>query len=173
MSYGRRIDTLVIHCAATPDGRWASVLDVDYWHGRAGFRRQPASEVARKHNPELRHIGYHWVIYTNGGLATGRHPSEVGAHARGLNAASLGLCLVGTSRYSPAQWEQLAAQVRHLCALYHVPLQHANAANGWRGVCGHRDAGANKTCPGFDVAAWLAADLQPRPENILTEAPTP
>lgn len=42
MNYARRIDTLIIHCAATPNGRWTSVLDIDYWHKQAGFKRASA-----------------------------------------------------------------------------------------------------------------------------------
>lgn len=165
----RHIDSLVIHCSATPDGRWHSTLDIDYWHGQAGFRRAPRTDEARKYNPGLAHIGYHWVIYTNGGLATGRHPSEVGAHARGHNARSLALCLVGTRQYTAAQWSQLRQQVEYLCRRYGVPLQLATADTHWRGICGHRDTGANKACPGFDVAAWLAAGMQPLAEHLLVE----
>lgn len=169
MSYLRRIDSIIIHCAATPNGRWTSVLDIDQWHKEAGFRRAPKTDEARKWNPELYHIGYHWVIYTNGGLATGRHASEVGAHARGHNGNSLSICLVGTDQFTALQWDQLAQQVRYLCAKYGVPLQHANSDTYWRGVCGHRDTGARKACPGFSVEQWLANGLQPQPENVLTE----
>lgn len=164
----RPLDTIVIHCAAVPNGRWTSTLDIDHWHQQAGFRRGAAFA---SHNPELRHIGYHWVIYTNGARATGRHPMEAGAHARGFNARSLGLCLIGTDRFTPDQWAALADQVQHLCRVYHIPLQLATAANGWRGVCGHRDTGANKLCPGFAVADWLAGGLEPLPGHVLEARP--
>lgn len=171
MSY-RHIDTLVIHCTATPNGRWASVLDIDHWHAQRGFRRTPPDEASRKFNPGLPAVGYHWVIYTNGGLATGRHPVEVGAHARGLNARSLGLCLVGTDQFTPLQWTQLRQHVEYLCGKYHIPRELATAETYWRGICGHRDTGAKKDCPGFDVGAWLADGMQPRAENILIERRT-
>lgn len=161
----RPIDTLVIHCSASPNGRWQTVADIDQWHGERGFKRNAAA--AEGWNPTLRHLGYHWVIYTNGGLASGRHADEVGAHARGLNARSLGLCLVGTDQFSVAQWIQLRSQVDHLATRHRIRLQPATEANGWRGVCGHRDTGANKRCPGFDVAQWLAAGMEPQPANIL------
>lgn len=168
MSY-RHIDTLVIHCTATPNGRWTSVLDVDHWHAQRGFKRNPPPGEAQKFNPSLPAVGYHWVIYTNGGLATGRHPVEVGAHARGLNARSLALCLVGTDQFTPLQWTQLRQQVEWLCGKYQLPRELATAANFWRGICGHRDINPSKDCPGFDVGAWLADGMQPRPENILIE----
>lgn len=169
MSYLRRIDSLIIHCAATPNGRWTSTLDIDYWHQQAGFQRQPRTDEARKWNPSLSAIGYHWVIYTNGGLATGRHESEPGAHARGHNANSLSICLIGTDKFTPLQWDQLAQQTQHLCRRHGIPIQHASAETYWRGICGHRDTGANKTCPGFDVAAWIEGGMQPNPDNVLIE----
>ena len=165
----RHIDTLIIHCSATPNGRWHSTLDIDYWHGQAGFQRQPKTDAARKHNPGLPHIGYHWVIYTNGGLATGRHPTEVGAHARGHNARSLGICLIGTDKFTGLQWTQLRQQIDYLCAKYGVPRQLATAETYWRGICGHRDTGAGKTCPGFSVPDWLAGGMHPMADHLLVE----
>lgn len=170
MNSARRLDTLVIHCAATPNGRWHTVQDIDHWHRQAGFSRRPATAEARAWNPELTAIGYHWVIHTNGALATGRHVSEVGAHARGFNAASLSVCLIGTDRYTTLQWMQLEAQVRHLCTRHGIPLRLAEAGNRWRGVCGHRDTGANKSCPGFSVGDWLAGDMQPPAAHWLEES---
>lgn len=167
MATTRRIDTLVIHCAATPNGRWTSVLDIDHWHAEAGFRRTPSTPEQRDCNPGLPHIGYHWVIYTNGGLATGRHVSEAGAHARGLNASSLGICLIGTDSFSLVQWSQLRQQVEYLCKKFGIPLEPATADTYWRGVCGHRDTGAKKLCPGFSVSDWLAGGMQPLAGHIL------
>jgi len=162
----RPIDLIVIHCSATPNGRWTSTLDVNHWHAQRGFKRAEAA-VAR-FNPDLGSIGYHWVLYPNGARATGRAPDEVGAHARGVNSRSLGLCLVGTDRYTFPQWGALLDQVRHLCGKYSIPLQHADAANGYRGVCGHRDlANVNKTCPGFEVADWLENDMLPLHDHLL------
>ncbi|MCC4116370.1 N-acetylmuramoyl-L-alanine amidase [Aromatoleum toluclasticum] len=166
MNTTRTIDLIVIHCSATPNGRWTSTLDIDHWHAERGFRRDPSA--AARFNPDLRSIGYHWVLYPNGARATGRHPSEVGAHARGVNSRSLGLCLVGTDRFTYPQWGALLDQVRHLCATHRVPLQLATAATGYRGVCGHRDlAGVNKACPGFDVGDWLAGDMLPLRNHLL------
>lgn len=167
----RDISLIVIHCAAVPNGRWTSTLDIDHWHRQAGFRR--SADASARYNPQLAHIGYHWVIYINGGRATGRSVDEVGAHARGFNARSIGICLVGTDQFSQAQWEALADQVRHLCACHGIPLQLASAANGWRGVCGHRDTGANRICPGFSVAEWIAGDLAPLAAHVLAPPATP
>lgn len=170
MVTAREISLIVIHCAATPNGRWTSAEDIDQWHRLAGFRRTPTLPDARKWNPDLIAIGYHRVIYANGAPATGRHLSEVGAHARNFNGRSVGICLIGTDQYSRAQWETLADQVGTLCAKYAIPRQFATADTGWRGICGHRDTGANKLCPGFSVADWLAGGMKPLPGHILQES---
>ena len=40
-------------------------------------------------------IGYHWVIEADGSLHKGRLESVVGAHCRGHNGDSIGVCVVG------------------------------------------------------------------------------
>ena len=145
-----------------------------------------AAWVAR-HNPLLKHIGYHYVVDVDGRLWPGRHLAEAGAHAAGHNARSVGICLVGgledEGLYTPAQWQTLAQLVQRLAQHFGIPLQLP--AQGRGGVCGHRDLGGDvgpdltgntkparmlKTCPGFDVAAWLAAGLVPAERHVLGPA---
>lgn len=166
----RLVDLIVVHCSATPDGQWASTLDIDGWHAESGFRRGEAWRA--RLNPQLGHIGYHFVIYVNGGIATGRHLGEAGAHVRGHNLGSIGICLIGTGRYTRAQWSALSALI--------VQLRHAYPDAR---VCGHRDLSPDidgdgtvepsewlKTCPGFDVAAWLRAGMLAPAHSVLGEA---
>lgn len=165
----RPVDLLVIHCSATPNGRWVSTLDINHWHAERGFRRQGAF-LARQ-NPALGAIGYHFVIYTNGAIATGRHLDEVGAHVKGHNARSVGVCLIGTDRYSRAQWAAAAALIERLIKTYPAAR-----------VTGHRDLSPDregdgtvepqewlKTCPGFDVVAWRRADMLAPAAHLLEE----
>ena len=92
----------------------------------------------------------------DGTLDSGRAEDETGAHAAGHNARSLGICLAGTGRFTPAQWQSLSTLVRSLHA------RHPAAR-----LCGHRDLSPDrngdgvvspaewtKTCPGFSVADW-------------------
>ncbi|MCB1908106.1 MAG: N-acetylmuramoyl-L-alanine amidase [Rhodocyclaceae bacterium] len=170
MLSARRIDLIVIHCSATPNGRWVAPADIDAWHRERGFHR--ADEARRSYNPDLTAIGYHWLILPNGGRPSGRHPFEIGAHARDrrANHRGLGLCLIGTDRFSRPAWEALADQVQFLCDKYRVPRRFAQQSNDWTGVCGHRDLGAPKACPGFPVAEWLAGGLEPLAGHILESA---
>lgn len=179
----RRIDLLVIHCSATPDGRWVWPADIDHGHRQRGFRRQ--EEARREWNPEFTSIGYHWLILLSGGRATGRHWTEVGAHAtqQHANSRSLGLCLIGTECFTAEQWAALADQVKFLCDEHRIPRRFANARNGFTGVCGHRDLSPDidgdgvvepheflKTCPGFSVGDWLAGGMRPLAGHVLEAA---
>lgn len=153
----RRIDTLIIHCSATPNGRWNTVEDIDAWHRDRGFRRNP--RLIGRNQPKLTSIGYHFVIYTTGAVVIGRGLEEVGAHAAGHNAHSIGVCLLGTDRYSPMQWASLAANVSGL----------QDRIKGLR-VIGHREVNPHKECPGFDVKTWLRIGMAPLVNHILEPA---
>ena len=60
--------------------------------------------------------GYHYGISGDGTLHKGRASEKIGAHARGRNRDSIGVCLLGDfSKYEPT-FEQLAA----LGELYHA-----------------------------------------------------
>lgn len=156
----RKIDTIIIHCSDSPNGRTlfsgklgdksfvTPVQEIDRWHAQRGFERRP--EWRRLHNPSLSSIGYHFVIYTRGAVATGRHVDEVGAHCQGYNATSLGICLIGKDAFTASQWLALKQLVESLKKTY--PAAH---------VIAHHDLNSSKTCPNFNVAAWLESGMNP------------
>ncbi len=178
----RSINLIVIHCAATPNGKPFTAADIDAWHYERGFRRTLAFRERQEMN--LQSIGYHWVVYTNGAVANGRHLDEVGAHAKGHNASSIGICLIGTDKFSAAQWASLR---NNLCATARTlatarglgdkvfgRLSPGEALALYRKmdvrILGHRDLPeVHKQCPGFDVAAFLAGGMQPLAEHLLEE----
>ncbi len=143
----RNITEIIIHCTATPNGRWNTVEDIDLWHRERGFRRDP--KLVGFNNPKLTSIGYHYVIYTTGTVSIGRGEREIGAHCQGHNANSLGVALLGTDKFSPAQWASLRANVEGLLKRYPDATVH-----------GHREFSA-KDCPGFSVAKWRAGGMAP------------
>jgi len=169
----RPLHALVVHCSATASGQSIgadAARVIDGWHRVRGFRR--THPVRHAHQPHLGHIGYHYVVDVDGRLQQGRHLKELGAHVAGHNTGSVGICLVGGSepqaRYTAAQWATLANLVTLLRFV-------APAA----GVLGHRDLFPDrngdgrvdrhdwlKTCPGFDVAAWLSNDMRPLPQHV-------
>lgn len=181
----RSINLLVIHCSATANGKSlaggnaGSTGVIDSWHSTRGFRRAPAA--MKLFNPSLKAIGYHYVINPDGSVLTGRSPAEVGAHAVNANANSLGICLVGTDKFTTRQWEELLKLVTFLCDKHRIPFAPARRAKDALsdGICGHRttspDKNGNgkvepfewlKTCPGFDVDLWLKARA-PAANNVI------
>lgn len=129
-------DLIVVHCAATDPDQDIGAAEIDAWHRQRGFDR----------------IGYHFVIRRNGFVEPGRDITEVGAHAKGYNWKSVGICLVGGGRqepvgdYTPAQWDSLRGLVVELKKVY--PEAE---------VLGHRDLpDVKKACPVFDVRSWWA-----------------
>lgn len=191
----RTINLIVVHCSATPDGdglyrgpRGASTSKtpasiIDGWHAERGFQRTHPN--AQHWNPELQHIGYHFVISCDGSFLTGRSEEEVGAHAAGFNAHSLGICLTGTDKFTQAQFDRLAELLTWLTKQHRITLR-APVINGGTlvdGICGHRDLSPDKngnghiepfewlkTCPGFDVSAYLARGMKPASEDLYTGA---
>lgn len=165
----RPINLIAIHCSGTENGVPVSVQTVDRMHRerKPPFRRDP--RWCARQNADLTAIGYHFVVYINGALATGRHLDEQGAHVAGHNINSLGICMIGTDHFTRWQWEMLKANVLAMKKRY----------PGAR-VCGHRDLSPDidgdgtiemrewiKICPGFNVADWLAGNMEPLAGHIL------
>lgn len=166
---------------------------IDAWHAGRGFHRNPAA--VRAFSSKLPSIGYHYVIDLTGEVWSGRALTEVGAHAAEFNSHSVGICLVGgaerEAQYTAAQWKSLQQVVAMLLTDYGIPcaapkrVPDKTAKLGYRmfgGVCGHRDLSPDgdgdglvepfewlKTCPGFDVRAWLANGLQPLAKHVYQE----
>lgn len=179
------INKIVIHCSATKNGvrlrsrEMSAAQRIDGWHAQRGFKRHPSRISA--FNPHLKHIGYHFVIDTDGKVETGRQIGETGAHVRGHNTQSIGICMVGGlnddgrtsseknhSRFTAAQWEALHQLLRQLESRYPEAK-----------ICGHRDLSPDlnkdgvvskqewlKTCPNFDVWEWLDSEQVINAEHL-------
>jgi N-acetyl-anhydromuramyl-L-alanine amidase AmpD len=129
----RSINEIIIHCADTPNGKEFHNTDIDRWHKERGWSG----------------IGYHYVICIDGSVEPGRPLEVSGAHAEGHNSKSIGICLIGKNRFTPAQWEALKELVKDL-------EEDWPAAK----VIGHYEVASNgKTCPNFNVSDWSHAYL--------------
>lgn len=110
-------------------------------------------EIRRWHkNKGWADIGYHAVIRRNGTIELGRPWHVKGAHARGHNHNTIGICLIGgidaykrpVANFTAAQEQSLALLVAGLKTVYKVNK-----------VIGHNDLTDRKACPSFNVAQWL------------------
>ena len=133
----RKITELIVHCSATPEGKSFSVADIDRWHRQRGWNG----------------IGYHFVIYLDGSIHTGRRLSQIGAHCKGHNANSIGICYIGgcnSDGKSPKDTRTAAQKTALSTLLKELKKQFPNAS-----IHGHRDF-APKACPSFDATAEYA-----------------
>lgn len=128
----RNINEIIVHCAATPEGKDFTVEDIDKWHRQRGFKE----------------IGYHYVIYRDGTCHKGRPDSNIGAHCTGHNANSIGICYIGgcavdgvtpKDTRTPEQKEALISLLKTMRERYPKAV-----------IRGHRDFAA-KACPSFDA----------------------
>ncbi len=74
-----KIDLIVIHCSATREDRCFTEFDLDVCHRRRGFNGP----------------GYHFYIRKDGRIVSTRPVEKIGAHAKGHNATSIGICYEG------------------------------------------------------------------------------
>lgn len=97
-------------------------------------------------------IGYHYVIRRSGALEKGRADHRQGAHVKGHNKGTIGICMVGgigenqqaDSNFTYAQYTTLVGLIQDLKQQYGLDLK----------VSGHRDY-ANKSCPCFSIQNLL------------------
>lgn len=150
----RGIKQIIIHCAATPNGKAFDVADIDDWHVNRGFKRRAAAKA--DHLPHIQSCGYHHIITIDGTIQQGRSHREMGAHTKGYNKDSIGICIIGTDQFTKEQWAALKTLVSGL--LYQYPDSN---------VHGHYEFNSHKTCPCFDVQVWLDNDMTPFVKNIL------
>jgi len=137
------VTTIVIHYSATPIERDYTAADIDQMHRARGFKE----------------IGYHFFIRKDGTVEAGRDMSqpgrfEVGAHSKGENSSSIGVCFEGGVRASAPNVgfdSRTHAQKTAMIALI-ISLQERFPGAV---VKGHRDMpGAATQCPGFNAGAW-------------------
>jgi peptidoglycan hydrolase-like protein with peptidoglycan-binding domain len=128
----RPIDTIFVHCTATPEGRDFTVADIRGWHKARGWSD----------------IGYHFVVYRDGRVMPGRPIGQVGSHVAGHNTGSIGIAYVGgvTADGRTAKDTRTPAQRAALLWLVRVLA----AKHGVSRVRGHNEVAA-KACPSFDV----------------------
>ena len=134
----RKLDQIVLHCTATPEGRHVDVDTIRGWHKARGWSD----------------IGYHFVVYLDGSVHVGRDVSKVGAHVSGHNATTIGVVYVGgTDAAGKAKDTMNAAQETAVVNL----VKALREKYGPLTLHGHNEY-ASKACPSFNVKdkfGWL------------------
>ena len=143
----RTITLIIIHCSATPEGKFLS------------------AEACRQDHIQhrgFRDIGYHFYITRDGEICQGRPLEKVGAHCRNHNSHSIGICYEGglDARGNPKDTRTPEQRSALHLLVYQLLQQFRNAR-----VCGHRDLSPDldgdgkvepwewvKQCPCFEVS---------------------
>lgn len=73
----RRIDKIIVHHSASPVH--TTVDQIDQWHKARGWNG----------------IGYHFVVLEDCSVGKGRSLNRQGAHTKGQNKHSIGICVTG------------------------------------------------------------------------------
>lgn len=137
----RSIDSIIVHCS---DSYYGDAELIRRWHRDRGWRD----------------IGYHYVIlngYPNeiswrnkivfleddGKTESGRSIDQPGAHVKGHNESSIGICLIGKRQFTSRQIESLIDTIDELKVLF-----------GDVEIRGHHELDKKKTCPNLDMI-WL------------------
>ena len=135
----RTINLIVVHCSATREDKSFTEHDLDVCHRRRGFNG----------------VGYHFYIRKNGDIKSTRPLERIGAHSRGFNRESIGICYEGglDAHGCPADTrtpEQRAA----LKLLVHQLLETFPGSR----VCGHRDLSPDRNGNGeIEPEEWIKA----------------
>jgi hypothetical protein len=133
----RSTDYIVVHCSATKPSQDIGASEIRKWHVEDNGWSD---------------IGYHQVIRRSGAIELGRPLHVSGAHAKGVNSRSVGVCLVGginangdpENNFTQKQFDALALTLEYWKLIY--PKAE---------ILGHCDLpGVTKACPCFDVREW-------------------
>lgn len=146
-----RVTRVILHCSATrPD--WmqhdpvtAKVEAIRIWH---------------KRDRGWSDIGYHWVVDRDGRRAPGRPERIIGAHVKGWNRGSIGICLIGGHGSAATDCPEDHFTTAQLDAARKLVTEVLGRAPGAT-VHGHNEFAA-KACPGFKVADWWYKRKKPR-----------
>lgn len=131
-----KTDFIVVHAADTPPHMDIGRAEIDRWHKAQGWSM----------------IGYHFVIRRDGTIEVGRNLTDVGAHAKGYNDRSVGICMVGGKSATTGKAENNFTQ-QQFAALEKL-LGELWAKFPKAVLKGHCDLDSGKACPCFDVKAW-------------------
>lgn len=130
----RKINKIIIHSSATPEGREHDANDIRNWHVKGNGWSD---------------IGYHFVIKLDGTVEKGREVASIGSHCQGQNQGSIGVCYIGgmdvkgkepKDTRTDAQKKSLVDLIKSLKTVY----------GGRVTVHGHSEF-STKACPCFNV----------------------
>jgi N-acetylmuramoyl-L-alanine amidase len=128
----RAVHRIILHCSATPEDKHYDVATIRKWHLKRGWKD----------------IGYHFVIYLDGSVHAGRPISQVGAHTKGHNSDTIGICYIGGVEANGKTPKDTMTDLQEI-ALINL-IDALRKKYGKLGLHGHNEYAA-KACPSFKV----------------------
>ena len=133
------IDTIMVHCTATPPKREVTVAELDSWHKAKNFERCSNGHYA----------GYHLLVHIDGSYERIRPDNERGQHCpqSNMNNRAVSVCYVGgvDNNNKPCDTRTEAQKKTLVTLLRTLRAKYPNAQ-----IVGHRNY-APKACPSFDA----------------------
>ena len=130
----RKIDKIIIHCSATPEFKNFDVKDIRDWHVNGNGWSD---------------VGYHFIIKLDGTIQDGRPLQKIGAHVKGKNRSSIGICYIGGMNRDMTDWEDTRTEKQKESLLKLINDLKKRFPNTI--VYGHKDFTNKKLCPSFDA----------------------
>lgn len=133
----RKITRVILHCSATKPGQNVNAEIIRHWH-----------TAPKPKGRGWRDIGYHFVILEDGTIQRGRPLGVSGAHTKGHNYDSVGVCYTGGLDENGSPKDTMTdAQEKSFRALF----ASLNIVLGEMTLHGHNEFAA-KACPCFKVS---------------------
>lgn len=101
----RELNEVIVHCADTRIDQNFDVNDVKSWHLNNGWSD----------------IGYHYYIKLDGTIQKGRDINISGAHCKGRNSNSIGICFEGGKKEDGTKWDSATyEQIQSFNSLFYA-----------------------------------------------------
>ena len=156
----RPVNEIIIHCADTPPS-WGGTMTPE----------QQRDEIRRWHVEERgwSDIGYHYVITRNGVVVQGRSLDRIGAHVKGHNKGTIGICLVGGKGGTAHDKFRENFTKEQDFALRKLIDELKDRFVSINKVSGHNEYAA-KACPCFNVPEWITGGMSS--QKSITQSTT-
>lgn len=130
----RKIDKIIVHCSGTPELKDFDVEDIRDWHVNGN---------------NWSDVGYHFIIKLDGTIQDGRPIKKIGAHVKGKNRSSIGICYIGGMNRDMTNWEDTRTKKQKESLLLLINDLKKRFPNTI--VYGHKDFTDKKLCPSFNA----------------------
>lgn len=143
-----RFERIFLHCS---DSEWGTAHIIDSWHKDRGWKEIGYGEVIQNGYPTVSWYNSKTKIpYLEGAAEIGRSidndewfdPGEMGAHVKGYNLGSYGICIIGKHHFTNKVLNAALTCVKYRLAQFNLKPEN---------VLGHYEKDKNKSCPRINM----------------------